>query len=189
MCDLVSAVDPPGSNSAAGQSPAESLRNLARSDHTKPAPDSAFPQVRGRFVATTISDVVIVTDPPTLTCANAGPAGAGYALGTLAAALYCRFQGSQVPGVRALLQGRLDERGREMAVVSAAQRLVALREMVKACPSEAGPVMHCTSRCTGLPNAEVRDASRFGSHIGDSASELWADGRVGGGGWPGDFGR
>lgn len=38
-----------------------------------------------------------------------------------------------------------------MAVMSAAQRLVALREMVKACPSEAGPVMHCTSRCTGLP--------------------------------------
>lgn len=29
-------------------------------------------------------------------------------------------------------------------------------------------------------HAEVRDASRFGSHIGDPASELWADGRVGG---------
>jgi hypothetical protein len=38
-----------------------------------------------------------------------------------------------------------------MAVVSAAQRFVALLEMVKAHPSEVGPVMHCTSRCTGLP--------------------------------------
>ncbi len=44
-----------------------------------------------------VSDVVVVTDPPTLTCANSGLAGAGYALGTLAAALHCRFQGSQVP--------------------------------------------------------------------------------------------
>ena len=69
------------------------------------------------------SDVVVVTDPPTLTCANAGPAGAGYALGTLAAALHCRFQGSQVPVFELFSRGRLDERGREMAVVSAAQRL------------------------------------------------------------------
>jgi len=42
-------------------------------------------------------NVVVVTDLPALTCANAVPVGAGYALGTLAVAFRWRFQGSPVP--------------------------------------------------------------------------------------------